>query len=198
MSHTLHHGNAMAGHTDAVQEAKALFHSNRKEGLARLNSLFREGRIPDPPPNGPYRGELVAVDVAPLVNQTVQGLASLWMPWKGKYLVREEHRGDNLFDKNSRAVLRVVFPFYRGWADYDADTERAFIFDTSISQGMQDKDRQVFRIDYDRPDNPALTIRRIVDEVVQVDEGLYLGKIHLKWWWGKWSMLGYFALRARS
>ena len=43
----------------------------------------------------------------------------------------------------------------------------------------------------------ALTIRRIVDELVQVDESVYLGKIHFRWWWGPWQMIGYFSLRPR-
>jgi hypothetical protein len=24
---------------------------------------------------------------------------------------------------------------------------------------------------------------------------MYLGKVHFKWWWGTWRMIGYFALR---
>jgi hypothetical protein len=35
-----------------------------------------------------------------------------------------------------------------------------------------------------------------LDELVQVEEGFYLGKAHLKWWWGKWQMVAYFSLRA--
>jgi hypothetical protein len=95
-------------------------------------------------------------------------------------------------------ALRILFPFYRGMSDYEPDSFRAFVFQTSIAAGMVDRDRQVFRIDYDRPDNPALSIRRIVDEIVQVREGVYLGKIHFKWWWGRWAMIGYFALRRRD
>ena len=81
--------------------------------------------------------------------------------------------------------------------DFEPGAFRAFVFQTSVDAGMVDRDRQVFRIDYDRPDNPALSIRRIVDEIVQVGDGLYLGKIHFKWWWGVWDMIGYFALRPR-
>jgi hypothetical protein len=91
--------------------------------------------------------------------------------------------------------MTLMFPFYRGNRDYGEDRFRAFVFQTSLAPGKVDPDLQVFRIDYDLPDNPALTIRRIVDEVVELREGVYLGKIHFKWWWGKWQMIGYFSLR---
>ena len=181
---------------DPVRAARDLVGRDRNAGIAALSRLFREGRVPDPPPDGPYKGELVAVDIAPGLSQAVEWLASLWMPWKGKFLIQVQSQGDNIFGRGSRTVMRVLFPFYRGMADYGPETFRAFVFQTSVDAGMVDQDRQVFRIDYDRPDNPALSIRRIVDEIVQVGDGLYLGKIHFKWW-GRWGMIGYFALRRR-
>ena len=33
-----------------------------------------------------------------------------------------------------------------------------------------------------------------LDELVQVDTSLYLGKAHLNWWWGKWQLVAYFSL----
>ncbi len=182
---------------DAISSAKDLFARDREAGLAVLNLLFREGKVPDPPPDGPYNGELVAVDIAPGLSQLVGWLASLWMPWKGKFLIRTQSQGDNIFSGSSRSMMRILFPFYRGMVDFEPGAFRAFVFQTSVDAGMVDRDRQVFRIDYDRPDNPALSIRRIVDEIVQVGDGLYLGKIHFKWWWGVWDMIGYFALRPR-
>jgi hypothetical protein len=184
--------------SDPIRQAQALARKNRREGLAALNALFRAGKVPDPPIDGPMEGELVAVDIAPGVSSLLEWLTSFMMPWKGKYLIAAQSKGDNLFGQNWRTVLHLMFPFYRGNRDYDHARFRAFIFDTSVAAGKVDPDRQVFRIDYDRPDNPRLTIRRIVDEVTQVREGLYLGKIHFQWWWGTWQMIGYFALRKRS
>lgn len=181
--------------SDSIRAAQLLLRLKRKEGLAALDALFRAGAVPNPPPDGPYRGELVALDIAPVVTQLVEWLTSFLMPWKGKFLVAAESRGDNIFGAKWRAVLGLMFPFYKGNRDYGGDRFRAFIFETSIAPGKVDTDRRVFRIDYDRADNPALTIRRIVDEIVEVRDGVYLGKVHFKWWWGAWQMIGYFALR---
>jgi hypothetical protein len=180
---------------DSIRLAQQLMRERRRDGLAELDRLFRAGKVPDPQPDGPYRGELVAVDIAPVVTQVIEWLTSFLMPWKGKFLVAAESRGDNLFARGWRTAFALMFPFYRGNRDFGDDRFRAFVFDTSVAPGKVDPDRQVFRIDYDRPDNPALTIRRIVDEVVELREGIYLGKIHFKWWWGKWQMIGFFALR---
>jgi len=180
---------------DAIAIAQQRLRTHRREGLAALDALFREGAVPNPPPDGAYHGELIAVDIAPVVTPLVTWLTSFAMPWKGKFLIAADARGDNIFDRKWRGALGLLFPFYRGNRDYDAQSFRAFMFATSVTRGKVDADRQVFRIDYDRPDNPALTIRRIVDEIVEVEPGVYLGKIHFQWWWGRWQMIGYFALR---
>jgi hypothetical protein len=55
----------------------------------------------------------------------------------------------------------------------------------------------VLKIDYDRPSNPGWTIRPILDELVQVADGYYLGNVHFKWWWGRWQLIAYFSLQAK-
>ncbi|HEX9236716.1 MAG TPA: hypothetical protein VF972_10610, partial [Actinomycetota bacterium] len=48
---------------------------------------------------------------------------------------------------------------------------------TRVAPGAVDPDVEVLKIDYDFEANPGFLIRRILDEVVQVDAGTYLGKI---------------------
>ena len=195
MNITANIAHASDVHTDRIRAAQELLKKNTRQGLEALNELFRSGKPPQPALDGPYHGELVA-------TQHLQGLTQLitsfFMPWKGKYLMSADGKGDNIFGKKSRLLFRLGFPFYRGITDYDEESFRAFLFTTSIGKGREDTDIDVFKINYDSPDNPALTIRPILDEVVQVDDGLYLGKIHFKWWWGKWQMVGYFALRTKQ
>src|SRR4029079_7684891 len=97
--------------------------------------------VPNPPPDGPYRGELVALDIAPLVTPFVEWLTSFLMPWRGKFLIASESRGDNIFSAKWRAVLGLLYPFYRGNRDYGSDSFRAFIFETSTAVGKGDADR---------------------------------------------------------
>ena len=40
----------------------------------------------------------------------------------------------------------------------------------------------------------ALTVRRVLDELVQVQEDLFLGKAHLHWWSGSWQTVAYFTV----
>jgi hypothetical protein len=54
---------------------------------------------------------------------------------------------------------------------------------------------EVLKIDYDLDSNPRLSIRRVLDELVQVAPGEYLGKAHLRWWWGAWQTVAFFTLR---
>src|SRR5882672_9373006 len=91
---------AGAGRTsepDAIAVAQQLLRQRRAEGLDALNRLFRAGTVPDPAPDGPYNGQLIALDIAPVVTQLVEWLTSFLMPWKGKFLIAAESKGDNIF-----------------------------------------------------------------------------------------------------
>jgi hypothetical protein len=85
--------------------------------LAALDALFRAGTVPSPQPDGLYHGEPVALDIAPIVTQFVEWLTSFAMPWKGKFLIAAESRGDNIFGAKWRTVLGLTFPFYKGNRD---------------------------------------------------------------------------------
>jgi hypothetical protein len=79
--------------------------------------------------------------------------------------------------------------------DDGPETYRVFAFRTYVAPGLSDPDRQVLKIDYDFPGNPRWSVRRILDELVQVEAGFYLGKVHVKWWWGSWQTVAYFSLK---
>lgn len=196
MSNAIHGSVSSIPDSDEIRVAQSLLKQDRAKGVTALNELFRKGAPPNPTVDGPYDGELVAVSIAPGVTQLVEWLTSFVMPWKGKFLIAKDARGDNIFGRGYRSLLSVLFPFYRDFVNYDADSFRGFVFQTRQGPGLVDPDRQVFKIEYDVPDNPVLTIQRIVDELVQIKPGVYLGKIHFKWWWGTNQMIGYFSLRS--
>lgn len=181
---------------DKIRHAQQIMKQNRSEGLKTFNALFNSGKIPSPELHGDYKGELVALDIAPVVTQILEFIFSFWLPWKGKHLNKEHKQGDNLFSQSSRLIFMLIFPFYREVIDEGGETYRVFRFNTSESTGKVDTDLKIFKIDYDHERNPSLTIRRILDELVEIDKGVYLGKVHFKWWWGKWSLIAYFSLRA--
>jgi hypothetical protein len=170
---------------------------NRAQGLAALNDLFRAGTSPDPSPDGRYRGELIALDIAPGLTPFFQWLASTWMPWRGKTFNASQQRGDNLLTKDSYFLARLFNPLYRGFKTDSSKTYRGFAFHTYAAPGLFDRDRTVLKIDYNLKENPALTVRRVLDELVQLDENLYLGKAHVRWWWrtkGTWQTVAFFTL----
>jgi hypothetical protein len=178
-----------------IETAQAVLKQDRQRGLAMLNDLFRAGTPPDPPLDGRYAGKLVALDIAPGLTQLMGLVVNAWLPWQGKTFNAAQTRGDNIFTRDSLVLAHIYWPLYRGYIDDGSQTYRAFAFRTTIAPGLADPDRQVLKIDYDQPGNPRLSIRRILDELVQVEDGFYLGKAHLKWWWGTWQLVAYFSLR---
>ena len=180
-----------------LRSAQALVESNRAQGLAALNDLFRAGTVPDPRPNGRYAGELIALDMAPGLMQFFQWLTNQWMPWRGKSFESTQQRGDNIFTRDSYPLARLFNPLYRGFVNDGPKTYRGFAFRTYTAPGLFDTDRTVLKIDYDLKENPGLTVRRVLDELVQLDENLYLGKAHVRWWWSpedSWQTVAYFSL----
>jgi len=177
-----------------IRAAQTLAQRDRGRGWAALNDLFRVGTPPTPSLNGHYAGEMVMLDIAPGLTQLVNAIASAWLPWKGKAFDAAKSSGDNIFTRDSLWLAHLYWPLYRGYVNDGPETNRAFAFRTYLAPGLTDLDRLVLKIDYDLPENPALSIRRVLDELVQVADGVYLGKAHVKWWWGTWQLVAYFSL----
>ena len=179
---------------DAIRDASALARTDRRRSMEILNGIFRAGQPPDPPLDGETDGALLALDVAPGLTQVFTALAHAWMPWQGKIFAARAASGINRFSKDSLFLAQVFWPLYRGYEKTEPGAYRAFTFKTYLGPGLSDPDRQVLKLDYNLSFNPSATIRRVLDELVQVEDGLYLGKAHMHWWWGRWQCVAYFQL----
>jgi len=199
-----HSKNGKSSVSSALMELRAaqgLVKLDRAQGLAAFNQLFRSGRAPEPSLDGRYAGELTALDIAPGLTYILESLTNAWLLWLGKTFDSAHQTGDNIFTKDSYPVARLFNPFYRGFVADDPSTYRGFAFRTYIAPGLMDKDRSVLKIDYNLKENPSLTVRRVLDELVQLSNNLYLGKAHVRWWWqpaDRWQTVAYFTLTGNS
>ena len=178
----------------SISSAQSIFKRDRPRGLAALNEIFCAGSLPNPSPEGEYAGALVALNVAPGITQLAERIAASWIPWKGKFFEPAYSEGENILSRDSYLLAHLLWPLYRGYKHVRADRYRAFDFRTYPGPGLMDPDHQVLKLDYNLKSNPRLSVRRVLDELVQIDEGVYLGKAHLRWWWGKWQLVAYFSL----
>ena len=78
--------------------------------------------------------------------------------WHGKKFNRELATGINLFKAKETVQEKYAFKTY-------------------VGKGLKDT-IQVIKIDYNLPNNP-FWLRLILDEVVEVEPGKYLGKLHV-------------------
>jgi hypothetical protein len=101
------------------------------------------------------------------------------------------HSGRNLFTARSTLLIRPFDPAVR---DDRPGLVSAYPFATSSGPGVIDRDREVLKIDYDLPTNRFGPIRRVLDELVEVAPGYYLGKAHLRMR-SHWRTVAYFALQ---
>jgi hypothetical protein len=160
--------------------------------LGELNEMFGAGRAPDPLPQGMLKGSLVTTSVWAPFDSVARRIASVWMPWLGKSFDATSMQGVNVLAKSSRTPMRVLWPSYVPEREL-TDRIEAFPFRNRIAPGEIDPDVDVLKIDYDFEANPDLLIRRILDELVEVDDGLYLGKILFRRS-GSWMPIGFFTL----
>lgn len=94
--------------------------------------------------------------------------------WQGKKVNLATATGINIFQDNGKDVEK-------------------FPFKTYVGKGLRDKSIDVFKIDYADTDSPWYA-RPILDEIVEVAPGKYLGKIHYRLIPGYPFALWYFKL----
>ena len=168
----------------------------RAEALAELDELFRGGGPPDPQPNGFLPGDLVTMSLTRPSDAFVRFVSSHYMPWLGKSFDRDANEGINVLKPVARSQMKVLWRHYEPRPNADGNLE-AFPFRTRIAPGALDPNVDVLKIDYDFEANPKFIIRHILDELVQIDDGLYLGKILYRTR-NAWHSIGFFSLRDPS
>lgn len=162
-----------------VKFAHAQLEHNRHDGIDKLGRLFRLGSVPRP--DGRYEGELVALSTGLLSDPFFEWLTRIYLPWLGKTFDAGKATGDNVFHDNawSKATGKLGWPGYRVPSNDPKGTVRVFPFKTYVGPGIDDPDVQVLKIDYTESPNP-LPVRRVVDELVELPGGYFLGKAHMR------------------
>lgn len=176
-----------------IRAAQNHMATDRRGCMASLDDMFCSGELPGPL-DGRYAGEMVAVAVAPGLTGLIETIQRRRRPWLGKWFAADQARGENILSMTARPALRLTHPFYRDMHFDTSSTFRALRFRTYPAPALFD-DLVVLKIDYDLPANPRLTIRRVLDELVEVADGFYLGRAYVRWWWGRWQRVAYFTLR---
>ena len=166
----------------------------RSADRSALNEHFRSGWPPDPPLDGRTSGELIRLEIAPVVTQLFSALLARVCLGRARPSMRH-HPGATTFSLEVRCDwLGCSIRAIAGFEAMALKPTAPFAFRTYLAPGLEDADRTVLKIDYDLPENPKLTVRRVLDELVQIGDGAYLGKAHVKWWWGRWQRVAFFAL----
>ena len=176
-------------------EAGRRIQTDRGSALTELNELFRSGS-PVTGIEGPTRGTLVGFTMQPLFDRILAAITAAWLPWAGKRFDSAASRGDNLLLRSARLPSKILWPLYKM---RDAGEKiAAFDFETRVEAGALDSDLQVLVIDYAPVDsNPALIIKQIRDELVEIVPGAHLGKMLWRGRSGDHTLLAYFALRSQ-
>jgi hypothetical protein len=167
----------------------------RKRAIRELDELFRSGRTPDPLPDGFLPGRLVTMSLTRPTDAFVRGVSGAYMPWLGKSFDRAASTGINVLVKSAKGPMKALWPSYKPVSESD-DRIEVFPFNTRVGPGAVDPEVEVLKIDYDFEANPNLLIRRILDELVQIDDGLYLGKILFRRG-NSFVPIGFFSLASR-
>jgi hypothetical protein len=160
--------------------AVAMLRLDRPQGLAELQRIFATGSAPAEL-SGPMRGRVVATTIGHGADRVFEALARMWMPWKGKTFDPSRAEGRNLFTHGGETAIRLVFPRYGGRGRQETGPV-AFRFLTGVGPSVTEPACEVLRIDYrELQENPSWPIRRILDELVKVDDQVYLGQALMHW-----------------
>jgi hypothetical protein len=176
----------------ALQALGAQSVAHRATSLSQLETLMRGGRVPFPLPDGRMQGVLLAFAFHPIADYMGRGVTWRWLPWQGKVFDRAAARGDNIFDRQVYGLARNLFrrsPFRPD----TSSTYRACDFRLWVGPSLADG-APVLKLDYDLPTNPAFPVRRVVDELGELSDGVYLGRAFVRTRAWQWRLAAYFAL----
>jgi hypothetical protein len=169
---------------------------DRPGALTALERSFVGGDVPARV-DGFHAGRLVASTAGHGLDVVVETLTRVWMPWRGKTFDASAGEGWNVFDPRGRWVARALWPRYEiGRSAEVGRDDRAFRFVTADGRSALMPGTAVLRIDYDLEENPAWPVRRVLDEVVEVEPGLLLGQALLEVR-GRWRRAAWFCLERR-
>jgi hypothetical protein len=149
---------------------------NRDRVISELEALFRTGEVPDPLPHGFHAGTYLTTTIWGPADRLLWRVADLWMPWLGKSFDASTSSGVNRFDASAGIPMRALWPSHRA-KRAGVDVLEAFPFRNRVGTGEVDQDLKVYKIDYDFAANPTFIIRHILDEIVQIDDRTFLGRI---------------------
>jgi hypothetical protein len=175
-------------------EAVAHVPVDRRRALAEIEACFVAGAAAEAL-DGRYEGRVLATTLGPLLDMPFRWISNAWMPWKGKVLDAERTEGRNLFTSSFRLPERIFWPGYRDEEATGPGMFTTFRFTTWSGPSPYTHGVTTFKIDYDLPASPRFLIRSILDEVVRIDEGLFLGQALLMWR-GRFHRAAWFQLRA--
>lgn len=164
---------------------------DRRRGLAGLERCFGSGRAPTRL-DGPMAGRLIAVTIAPVLDQLMEAWSRGYMPWTGKTFDATASAGRNWFVRSARAWFRLYWPSYRDLVPDGSGGFTAFRFETSVGPSQGVPTVEVLRLDYRLPESPWL-VRDVLDELVEVGDDQHLGQA-LLWWRGRFRRAAWFAL----
>lgn len=167
---------------DDYWRAVALLRLDRPRGLVGLQRCFGAGAVPAAL-SGSYRGRLVAVTVGRAADPLLEGVFGRWLPWRGKQFA--DGGGCNLFTAAGCRLIRLRFPSYGGVQTEPDGSGSAFAFRTSVGPSSLDpatggRGEPVLRIDYGQVTGNPEPVRQVLDELVEVGPGHYLGQVLLR------------------
>lgn len=158
-----------------IEELGRRARTDRDAAAAELQEMFETGG-PATGIDGQTKGILVATFTAPAVDRALGAITDSWMPWLGKKFFPAQEKGINTLTDSARWPAKLLWPLYS--TGDDPKGRSAFEFTTYVEAGKLDPQVQVLVIDYESvPANPALLIKQIRDELVEVVPGANLGKM---------------------
>jgi len=179
---------------EQYHQAVADLPGRRAVALPALEDCFLRSAPPSSDAlDGFLRGRLLATTVGPVLDAYGRFSTGIWMPWKGKVVDHASSTGRNVFTNGWTNSMSIVWPGYDDTRPFDADHFTTFAFQTWEGPSVVDPRVPVFKIDYDHPESPRFLIRSVLDELIEIEPGLYLGQALLRWR-GEWRRAAWFEL----
>jgi hypothetical protein len=176
-----------------IREVREILKHDHVAALNELEDIFQDGVAPASLLDGRFSGQIITTTYQPSMNALVRFVINNVFSWKGSSFDIETATGNNLVAHNMSWLVKLMAGRGRCAQSESPKRFHAFEFETHFGTSLHYPDHEVLIADYCTDSNPA-PLNRVVNEIVEIGDGYYLGRLLMRQHPCRWLCRAFFTL----
>lgn len=176
-----------------IREIREVLKHDRYAALNELEDIFREGAVPESLLDGRFSGQFITTTYQPSIDVLVRFGINKVILWKGSSFDIETGCGDNVIASSMGWLIKLLVGRNRCIEDRVSRRTHALGFEMSFGTSLHYPDQEVLIADYCTDENSTF-ISRVLNEIVEIGDGYFLGRVMMRQKPCRWVCRAYMTL----